>query len=220
MNTIGHNQPPPHEAFALEVEEMFSLVSGSTTSDVETDEQEAALDDLGKQVKALKKTGEAQRVAEKKPHDDAAKAVQAKWKPEIEKLDMAIKSIQGRVTPYRVSKQKAKDEAARKAREEAERLEREAQEKLQAANDLEERRRADAELQEAAKRAKAAKRVDRAPTGLRTQSVAVVADRKALLEYVMRNDAETLTEWLQEYARKALPSKLPGVEIEQVQRAA
>ena len=76
---IGGNSPPPLEAFGLHIEELFSLVSGSVASPISTDDQEAALDALLDDVRKAKKGADEQRAAEKKPHDDAGKAVQAAY---------------------------------------------------------------------------------------------------------------------------------------------
>lgn len=219
-HAIGGNQPPPVEAFSLHIEELFSLVSGSVAAPVQTDEQEAALDALLDDVRKAKKDADAERAAEKKPHDDAAKAVQTAWKPLLDRCDKAAEAIKAALTPYRTAKQRAKDEAARIAREEAEAKQRAAQEALRQSDDLEARFAAEEQLKQAEKLAAQANRIDRSATGLRTYQVADVTDRRALLEHVMRNDPDALTEWLAEYARKALPAQLPGVTIRIEKRAA
>ncbi|MBS4048083.1 MAG: hypothetical protein KG075_17185 [Alphaproteobacteria bacterium] len=219
-HAIGGNQPPPVEAFSLHIEELFSLVSGSVAAPVQTDEQEAALDALLDDVRKAKKDADAERAAEKKPHDDAAKAVQTAWKPLLDRCDKAAEAIKAALTPYRTAKQRAKDEAARIAREEAEAKQRAAQEALRQSDDLEARFAAEEQLKQAEKLAAQANRIDRSATGLRTYQVADVTDRRALLEHVMRNDPDALTEWLAEYARKALPAQLPGVTIRIEKKAA
>ncbi len=219
-HAIGGNQPPPVEAFALHIEELFSLVSGCVAAPVQTDEQEAALDALLDDVRKAKKDADAERAAEKKPHDDAAKAVQTAWKPLLDRCDKAADAIKAALTPYRTAKQRAKDEAARIAREEAEAKQRAAQAALRQSDDLESRFAAEEQLKQAQKLAAQANRIDRTATGLRTYQIADVTDRRALLEHVMRNDPDALTEWLAEYARKALPAQLPGVTIRTEKRAA
>lgn len=219
-HAIGGNQPPPVEAFALHIEELFSLVSGSVAAPIQTDEQEAALDALLDEVRKARKDADAERAAEKKPHDDAAKAVQAAWKPLLDRCDKAAEAIKAALTPYRTAKQRAKDEAARIAREEAEAKQRAAQEALRQSDDLEARFAAEEQLKQAQKLAAQANRIDRTATGLRTYQVADVTDRRALLEHVMRNDPDALTAWLAEYARKALPAQLPGVTIRIEKKAA
>lgn len=217
---IGHNAPPPLEAMSLHIEDLFSLVSGSVATPVSTDEQEQALDALLDELRTARKEADAQRAAEKKPHDDAAKAVQAAWKPLLDRCDKAADAIKAALTPYRTAKQRAKDEVARIAREEAEAMQREAQAALRQSDDLEARFAAEEQLKRADKLASHANRIDRTATGLRTYQVAEVTDAKALLQHVMRNDPEPLRVWLADYARKALPAQLPGVTIHIEKRAA
>ena len=119
MSAIGHNSPPPLEAMSLHIEDLFSLVSGSVAIPVANDEQEAALDALLADVRAAKNAADEQRVIEKRPHDDAAKAVQAAWKPLLDRCDKAAQAIKDALTPYRAARLRAKDAAAAKAREEA-----------------------------------------------------------------------------------------------------
>lgn len=221
MSGPGHNNPPPVEAFALHIEELFSLVSGSTASPVSTDEQEAALDALLDEVRQARKGVDAQRVAEKKPHDDAAKAVQAAWKPLLERCDKAAGAIKDVLTPYRSAKQRAKDQAARKAREEAEAKERAAQEALKSSEDLEAKFEAEEQLRQASKLKAQANRVDREATGLRTYKVVTVTDYRAALKWIMANRAEAITEFVEQYASKnAATWPMDGVTVTEEKRAA
>lgn len=218
---IGHNNPPPFELHSIHIEDLFTLVSDTTAgAEVTTDEQETALDGLLDDFRKARKAADTERAAEKKPHDDAAKEVQAKWKPLLDRCDMAADEIKRLLTPYRTAKQRAKDEAARKAREEAEARQKAAQEALRQSDDLEGRFAAEAELKQAQKLTAAANKIDRQATGLRTYQIAEVTDAKALLQHVMRHDPEPLKSWLADYARKALPSQLPGVTIRIEKKAA
>jgi len=218
---IGGNNPPPFEAHSIHIEDLFGLVSDSTAGgEVTNDDQDAALDALLDDFRKARKAADAERAAEKKPHDDAAKAVQAQWKPLLDRCDMAVDEIKRLLTPYRAAKQAAKDEAARKAREEAEAIQRAAQEALRQSDDLESRFTAEAELKQAQKLTAAANRIDREATGLRTRQVAIVTDHKKLLQHIMQTDPAPLKEWLEAYAQRALPSRLPGVEVTTERKAA
>src|SRR5687768_11175518 len=125
---------------AIHIEDLFALASGSLAAGpVADDEQEAALDALMDDLRQARKDADAQRAAEKRPHDDAAKAVQAAWKPLLDRCDMGLAAIKEALTPYREARQRAKDEAARQAREGAEAAQRAAQEALRSSDDLEER---------------------------------------------------------------------------------
>jgi len=171
-------------------------------------------------VRRVCKDAEAQRTAEKKPHLEAGRKVDADWKPHLDKLDAAATALKNALTPWREAQAKAAAEAAHKLREEAEAKQRAAQEALKQSDDLEARFAAEAQLKQATKLAATANKIDRSATGLRTYQIAEVTDRKALLQHVMRTDPDALTEWLADYARKALPAQLPGVTIRIEKRAA
>jgi hypothetical protein len=223
MTGLGHNQPPAHEAMALHVDDLFQLVSDTTNgAEVTTDEQEAALDALLDDVRKARKDAEAKRKAEKEPHLEAGRAVDAAWKPVTTKCDAAAKEIKAKLTPYRVEKQRIKDEAARKAREEAERKEREAQEALQNAEaPLDERFDAERKLEEAKKATAVANKIDRAPTGLRTRKVVEVTDRRAALQWIMKRDPDALGAFVDEYARThAINFPMDGVTVREERKAA
>lgn len=175
--TPGHNNPPPLEAWSMHIESLFEVANGIT--DVTNDEQETALDELLDEFRKARKEADGERTAEKKPHDDAAKAVQAKWKPLLDRCDLATGEIKARLTPYRTAKQRAKDEAARKAREEAEARQKAAQDALRS-DDLEARYQGEIELKAATKLATSANRIEREATGLRTYWTATT-DRKSVV---------------------------------------
>lgn len=214
--TISNN-PPPFEAFSLHIEELFNLVSGTTAGAVvTTDEQDAALDALMDDLRKAKKDADEQRAIEKRPHDDAAKEVQARWKPLLDRCDMGVAEIKKLLTPYRDAKQRAKDEAARIAREEAEAKQRAAQEALKASDDLEARFAAEEQLKQAAKLTAVANRIDRSAKGLRSVWRAEVTDYKALLRYMMDRRPEAMKAWLADEAQaevRAGARSIPGVNI-------
>lgn len=220
---VGANNPPPVEAFTLHIEELFSLVSGSTATELTTDEQEAALDALLDDVRKARTDADKQRAAEKKPHDDAGKAVQAAWKPLLDRCDAATKALKDRLTPYREARQRAKDEAARLAREEAEAAQKAAQEALRASDDLEERFAAEENLKRASKLTALANRIDRSATGLRTIWEAEIIDRRAALNHYIKTNPDAFTDLIAQLAdadaRGARPA-VPGVVYHDRKRAA
>ena len=109
MTQKGHNAPPPFEAWSLHIEDLFNIANG--IGEATDDGQEQALDELLDEFRKAKKEADKERAAEKKPHDDAAKAVQAKWKPLLDRCDIAAEAIKKALTPYRTAKQRAIDEA-------------------------------------------------------------------------------------------------------------
>lgn len=220
----GHNKPPADAAFGLHIDELFTLLSDTLSGgEVGSDEQEAAIDELMDDFRKAAKDADKERAAEKKPHDDAGKAVQAKWKPIIEKADRGVTACKDALTPYRVAKQRAKDEAARKAREEAEAKERAAREAMQASDDLEARFQAEQEFEAAKKLTAVANKIDRSATGLRTHWEAEVTDKGAALRFYLQRSPERFSELIQrladEDARGARP-QVPGVIYHERKEAA
>jgi hypothetical protein len=217
------NNPPPFEAFSLHIEELFALVSGTTNGAVvETDEQDAALDALMDDLRKARKDADAERAAEKRPYDDAANAVQAKWKPLLQRCDMGVAEIKKLLTPYRDAKQRAKDEAARKAREEAAERERVAQEALRQSDDLEARFAAEASLKQARKLTAAANKIDRSATGLRTSWAAEITDPLAFGRWLWTNRRDEYLEWLAGQADSLARTRptVPGVLYHERKNAA
>lgn len=224
---IGHNQPPPFEAIGLHIEDLFQLVSDTLAGvdAVQNDEQDAALDELLDEFRKARKTADEERAAEKRPHDDAGKAVQAKWKPYLERCDMATVEIKAKLTPYRAAKIAARDEAARIAREEAEAKQKAAQDALRQSDDLEARFAAEEQLKQAAKLTAAANRADRSATGLRTSWEAEVTDRRAALNHYVKTNPEAFIALIQDLADKDARSEatrrdIPGIVFHKKKEAA
>ena len=146
----GHNAPPPEATFGMHIDDLFSLLSDTLAGNaVTTDEQDAAIDGLLDEFRKAAKDADKARSDEKRPHDDAGKAVQAKWKPIVDKAERGAIACKDALTPYRASKQRTQDEAARKAREAAEAVVKAAQEAFKASDDLEARFAAEQHLEEA-----------------------------------------------------------------------
>jgi hypothetical protein len=221
---IGHNQPPAYDAFALHIEDLFRKVSDTTEAGaIATDEQETHLAELLDNARQTKRDADAERAAEKRPHDEAAKAVQAKWKPLLDRCDAAVDEIKGILTPYREAKQRAKDKAARKAREEAAAKLAAAQAEREQADSLEARFATDAEIKEAGKLAAAANRIDREATGLRTYWEAEVTDPRAALNHYIKRSPDRFKALIQQLADEdARGSRgiVPGVLFHERKRAA
>lgn len=223
-STMGGNNPPPEAMFAIHVDDLFSLLSDTLAGgEVDNDDKEAAIDAIADDFHKASKEADKARATEKKPHDDAAKAVQAKWKPIIDKADAGKRACSEALTPYRTAKQRAKDEAARKAREEAEAREKEAQAALRQSDDLEARFRAEQELEAASKLKAAANKIDRSATGLRTHWEAEITDRKAALLHYLALAPERFEALIQQMANedaRGARAPVPGVVFHEIKRAA
>lgn len=226
MADIGHNQPPPFEAMGMHIEDLFQLVSDTLAGvdAVQNDDQDAALDGLLDDFRKAKKAADEHRATEKRPHDDAAKQVQAKWKPLLDRCDMAASEIKAKLTPYRAAKIAAREEAARIAREEAEAKQKAAQEALRQSDDLEARFAAEEQLKAASKLTAAANRADRAATGLRTYWTAEITDRRAALNHYVKANPDAFIALIQDLADKdarneATRRDIPGIQFNQNREA-
>lgn len=221
---VGGNNPPADAVFALHVDELFALLSDTLAGgEVTNDDQEEAIDALAKDFLKAKQDADKARAAEKKPHDDAAKAVQTKWKPIVDKAARGQCECLDALAPFRIAKQKAKDEAARKAREEAEAKQRAAQEALRQSDDLEARFQAEQQLEQAKKLNAAANKIDRSASGLRTYWEAEITDRSAALRHYLQQHPEAFVELIQTLAdrdaRGARP-RVPGILYHEIKKAA
>lgn len=225
-HNIGGNMPPAIDCFGIAIDELFTLLSDTLAGgEVDSDDKDAAIDGIMDDFRKAAKDADKARAAEKKPHDDAAKAVQVKWKPIIDKADRGVTACKEALTPYRTAKQRAKDEAARKAREEAEAAQRAAQEALRQSEDLEAKFAAEQQLEQAQKLAAVANRIDRAPTGLRTFWEAEITDRKEALRHYLGEQPEMFVNLIQELADKdarneATRRNIPGIVFHERKKAA
>lgn len=224
MSGVGHNAPPADATFGLHIDDLFSMLSNTLAGGtVDSDDKEAAIDALMDEFRKASKDADKARAAEKKPHDDAGKAVQEKWKPIIAKADRGTDACKEALTPYRVEKQRIADEAARKAREEAEAKQRAAQEALRQSDDLEAKFQAEQELEQAKKLAAVANKIDRAPTGLRTHWEAELTDKTAALRHYLKTQPDEFSDLIQTLAdrdaRGARPP-VPGVLYHERKKAA
>jgi hypothetical protein len=224
MTGIGHNHPPKAEGHAIHIEDLFALISDTVAGgEVSNDEQEATLDKLLDDVREARKAADADRVEEKRPHDDAAKAVQAKYKPLLDRCDMAAETIKRLLTPYRTARQKAKDEAARVAREEADARQQAALAALQSSDDLQERFSAEQDLATAKKLTAVANKIDRSATGLRTSYRAEVTDYTAFARWAWaqrRDECQRFFDELAALEGKRGPVTIPGMIVHTERKAA
>lgn len=122
---LGHNNPPEptaFDAFTVHIGDLFEEAKNHLDSEgIATQAQADAVSKLLDMIRTASKDADKARVEEKKPHDDAAKAVQARWKPLLDKCDLATDACKKALAPYlrRLDEEKrAKEEAARKEAEE------------------------------------------------------------------------------------------------------
>ncbi len=227
----GSNMPPAIDAFSMALDDVYgeakNWLDGAA---IENQAQADAIGVIMATARRIRRDADTARAAEKQPFDLASKAVQEKWRPLLTRADNIVTAAQKPLTAFLEAEQARQREAAEAARAEVLRLQQEANEARQAsAGNLAAVEQAEALQKDADRAVKAAGRaekvkpnvagMDRA-VGLRSRQIATVTDHRALLEHVMKTDPAPLKAWLDEYARKALPSQLPGVTISNERRAA
>jgi hypothetical protein len=96
--------------------------------DIANEEQANAVSSLLNRLRRVSKDADTARSEEKRPHDERAKAVQAKWKPIIDKADLAASTAKQALAPWLRKVEEQQQREAEVARQEADRLARIAQE--------------------------------------------------------------------------------------------
>lgn len=186
---------------------------------LESQEQCDALDALDKSILGTRQKLDALRADEKKPFDDGAKAVQAKFKPFLDKADRARAALNKPRADF-----KARQEAERNAREAAAAAERRAIEDAKRkadeaarAGDLAAAERAaelEADLAAADDAAKRMARAANGSTGLRTVYRAELIDQRAAMLHYMHAEPQAFLDLIQSLADRDVRSpatrQIPG----------
>lgn len=238
---VGGNNPPepidPFTAYERDIEDLREEAKlWLDGTPIENDAQAKDVATLIDKLAKARKAADAARDAEKRPHLEAGRAVDAKYKPLIEKADTAVtvaKSAQ-RTWMLKVQEEQRAEAArlAAAAREEAARALRAVQD-ANAAGDLAAREQADTSLDAAAALIRDAKRADKAKPavrgegatralGLRTVWVGTVTDSTALLRHLWsipehKAALEDLAQSIVNKEVRAGRREMPGVEIKQEQ---
>jgi hypothetical protein len=240
---LDHNRPPLIDPDLLDREKTrvrdFADAAGAwlDKGKLESDEDAGKLKDFIDGARGVVKQIDAARTEAKKPHDDAAKAVQAAFKPLLDTIENAIARTKPMLTVYleekRLAEEARRAEAARIAREEAQRAA-EAAAAAQARHDVMGEAEAAAALEAAQAAEKAAQRefkvgIASASGGgrtaaLRGQKVATIVNiRQAFL--AVQDDPAVVEAVLSAVHRKIRAKDwpddkaVPGVTI-QIQRSA
>jgi hypothetical protein len=126
---IGHNAPP--DEFAMLSSEIETFVSGAETvlQHPITGQQAADMTAAyAKRLTEMASKADKLRKAEKEPHLEAGKAVDAKWNPHIDNAKDAAGKLKRHLDSWMREQQRLEEERQRAARAEAERIRREAEE--------------------------------------------------------------------------------------------
>lgn len=229
---MGHNNPPEPTPIETARETISLLdVEASAWFDGAPIENQRQADDVARLIDAARKARQQfdnDRKAEKKPHDEAAKAVDAAWRPVIADAERIIEIGKAAQTPWLIKideDKRAREEAARKEAEakaaEARRLAQEADGSLAAAKArdaaIDEAKRAEQIASRAASDKAGAKGAGMArAVSLRTTWRSEVQDRRALLNHIAKASPNDLTVFVEEWAAKAVRAgarEIPGVHI-------
>lgn len=236
MSEIGHNAPPV-EQHALHINDLYDEAHNWLDgAPIENAEQADALGALLAKFREARSGADAQRVSEKKPHDDAAKAVQTAWKPLIDKCERAEKIAKNALGAWQLKLEaEQRAEAARLAREaEAARIAAEEAARIARTTDrLDEAEGAEDALRAAKTAEQAATRADKAKPlvgtgggrsiGLRSYWIAELTDAAAALRHYREKDPDALKAWLVEQAQRDVNAgsrAIPGIKIREDRRAA
>jgi hypothetical protein len=234
--SIGHNNPPadPFDGFATHIADLLDEAQQHLDGGgVQSEEQAQGIAVLLDMLRTAKRDADAARAAEKKPHDDAAKAVQAKWKPIIDRADLAAGVCKKALAPWLEVQEAEKRAAAEAAKLEAEEKAAAARAALQAAapTDLAAREEAEALVKEAARAERVANRADKdraqakggsRAVGLRSVRVPELTDPVAALKHYREAQPDLLKAWLVDQAERDVRAgarTIPGFTISETKVA-
>lgn len=213
----GNNPPTPFDAHKVNIDDLRDEASAWLDGKAVTTAEEAeAIDLLIKMARTARDEADKQRAAEKKPHDDAAKAVQAQWKPLVDTADRILKVCLEKVGSWREAEQNRKEAEAAAARAAAE-AERQAEvEATRAASgNLEAREQADqiaVAAKQAEKVAKSAEKAAQIGSGLRTVRSLKITDTAALARWLWTHRREDVEAAHAEVAQRIFRSNGPAMD--------
>lgn len=235
MTGIGHNAPPV-EQHALHIDDLYDEAKGFLDGEAIANQGQAEA--LGKLLSAFREArqgADEQRKVEAKPFDEGKAAVQAAWKPLIDKCERAEKIAKNAIGAWQIQLEAAQREAAAEAARVAEQERAAAQAKLAAAQGSE--RLQDAEEAEAALKAAKVAEADASKAekakplvatggrsiGLRSYWEPTLTDSAAALRHYREKQPEALKAWLLDQAEKDVRlgvRSIPGFTIAEDRRAA
>lgn len=184
---IGDNNPPAFDQSALDeaVKSFDDFMSASKVwldlPKIETDDHASKATDMITGLRKLFKEIDDTRKAQKKPHDDAGKKVQAAFTPYLEKVKAAGDKLKPKLAEFLDAKEKRLEEERRKAEavaQEEARLAAAALAKAEAENDISAQVDAEQAIKASEKAVKKAGKPVRASTGSATGAGRTISLRK------------------------------------------
>ena len=223
---IGHNSPPDPIDDALApygdwITEAEAWLDGGA---VETEGQMKSVDSLLRRIKAAEKAVGDARDEATKPLHAAWQAEIARWKPTLEDLARIKKGLIATLDVFKRKLVAEKVAAEARARQEADAKARAAARAASeaSATDIEAQRAAVA-AREAAELAQAKANAASKDTvkGLRTVTLYQISDHKKLLHWIAANDRDSITAFIEEWARKnhKPDPRADGLDVWQEKRA-
>lgn len=234
MTTLLSNRPAdPATLFGEELDDlMIEAKNFLDGKPIETEAEANAVSSLVNRLSRLWKDADETRKVEKRPHDDAAKAVQSRWLPILDKAKLAEKTAKQALAPYLVMvEEKMRRDAeilrenAAKLAEEAARAHRGASGNLDAAEQAEELLRASGEAAKEAARAdkqKAHAKGGERAVGLRSYYVADITDPIAFGKWAWEHCRDDYLQFLAGLAEREArrgSNGIPGLQITEERRA-
>lgn len=233
---IGDNAPPaptPFDVSTNTVEALFEearhwLDGAAITSQDEAD----AVGRLLATARDARSFVDGHRASEKKPHDDAGKEVQARYRPLLQRAELVATTCKTVLTPWLSAKEDEARRVAEEARLAAEQETQAAREAVRCASSLDEREAAEAQLRDARRAETEAHKLSKVKgqaqggeraIGLRPTYVAEVADAHAYLKAIWAERHPDLISFLSTLAQKQTDAgrrELPGVVLHEIRKAA
>ncbi|WP_376960167.1 hypothetical protein ABNQ39_20910 [Azospirillum sp. A26] len=230
---IGGNMPPAATAFEKAEAEVTKVydecalwLDGAKVEDQDTADGIANLLNL---LRAAEKAADAARKADKEPHLEAGRAVDAMYKPVLDRAKMAADACKKALAPWLAKVEAEKAAAAEAARREADEKRKAAEDAIRArdAANLEQTAAAEALLKDAKKAEAAAKKAEKSgakagngefgrAVSTRTFHRAEVTNRTDFARYVWANHADEMSEFLAGLAQRLVTNgarELPGVTV-------
>jgi hypothetical protein len=116
----GHNNPPQDEAEILKGQIEAASAGATEYAEIQDDATASKAQSLRSRLLELSGTADKKREAEKKPHLEAGKTIDAKWQPLVKAAKTAADAIRTALSDHETRKARAA-EAERRADEEARR---------------------------------------------------------------------------------------------------
>ena len=233
----GGNHPPvdPYDAWRAHIDDLRTEASNWLDGSAITSQAEA--DAVSKLLDAFRKAGkdaDKARADEKRPHDDAAKVVQSKWKPLLDTADTCADTCKKVLSPWLQKLEEEQRAKAEEARRVAEAEAQKAAEAMRASDgtNIDAREQAEAQVRSAKLAEEAAKRAEgqkahatggERAIGLRTYYTPVMVDRKAALLHYLATDPDAVVAFLEGLAKADVQRglrQIPGFEVNPEKRVA